>query len=671
LLLTVFEMLREIKKKTAVYSALAVLLATTLGAICLNFGILPLVPPVSAGALSTFSSQEELENYLMTEQKTPYYYVEMPDLPRMPLPQGVTQWSEYRELLGLWGADVKAIIPHQSGPEFSATNVQVAGVDEADLVKTDGEYIYIVSENNLTIFKAYPAEDAEILSQISLNGTIRGIFIDGDKLAVFGESYFYQTVEFYYAANATVRMNETTLLPLKVQGPPFYRQSHAISSEAFVKVYNVADRANPLLTNEVTINGTYSSSRRIGDYVYAVTSQPTYWRHSKLILPMITSPNKAKIIQPNEIYHSNVSDNSYAFTTIVSINLNLDWSEPEHKTFLLGSASCMYVSLNNIYITMLEHETFEIGWTESTLIYRVHMQDGEIECEASGEVPGRVLNQFSMDEYGEYFRIATTIGQIWSSGTPSRNNLYVLNMSLSTVGKLEDLAPGETIHSARFMGDRCYLVTFRKIDPLFVIDLETPDKPRVLGELKITGYSDYLHPYDENHIIGVGKETVGAGQGDFSWYQGVKISLFDVSDVENPREIDKYEIGDRGTDSPVLTDHKAFLFDRSKNLLVIPVLVAEVDEEKYPNGAVPPNAYGEYVWQGAYVFNVSLAEGFMFRGGITHLENNADKESFYYYSPYYVKRALYIGNVLYTISDKKIKMNSLETLQEINEVELP
>ncbi|NIP67558.1 hypothetical protein GWM83_02345, partial [Candidatus Bathyarchaeota archaeon] len=114
------------------------------------------------------------------------------------------------------------------------------------------------------------------------------------------------------------------------------------------------------------------------------------------------------------------------------------------------------------------------------------------------------------------------------------------------MGRLEDLAPGEKIYSARFMGDRGYLVTFRKVDPLFVLDLSQPTNPKVLGKLKIPGYSDYLHPYDENHIIGVGKETVAAEQGDFAWYQGVKISLFDVTDVEDPREIDKYEIGDRG-----------------------------------------------------------------------------------------------------------------------------
>jgi len=245
-------------------------------------------------------------------------------------------------------------------------------------------------------------------------------------------------------------------------------------------------------------------------------------------------------------------------------------------------------------------------------------------------------------------------------------------MDLNIVGRLENLAPGERIYSARFMGERCYVVTFKKVDPLFVIDLETPTNPTVLGQLKITGYSDYLHPYDENHIIGIGKETVEAEEGDFAWYQGVKISLFDVSNVSNPIEIDKYEIGDRGTDSPVLSDHKAFLFDKTRNLLVIPVLVAEINEEKYPHG-VPPNTHGDYVWQGAYVFNITLDQGLMFKGRITHLENDSDlkKSGYYFYSSYSVKRSLYIDNVLYTISNKKVKMNNLEDLMEINEIELP
>jgi len=220
------------------------------------------------------------------------------------------------------------------------------------------------------------------------------------------------------------------------------------------------------------------------------------------------------------------------------------------------------------------------------------------------------------------------------------------------------------------MGDRGYLVTFKKVDPFFVIDLKDPYNPKVLGELKITGYSEYLHPYDENHIIGVGKETEAAETGDFAWYQGVKISLFDVTDVSDPKEIAKYEIGDRGTDSPVLRDHKAFLFDRAKNLLVMPVLVAEIDEAKYPYG-VPQYAYGKYVWQGAYVFSISLDEGLQLRGGITHHDSGTLPEQVIYHSTYSVERSLYVGEVLYTISQQKVKMNSLDNLEEINEVQLP
>jgi hypothetical protein len=226
------------------------------------------------------------------------------------------------------------------------------------------------------------------------------------------------------------------------------------------------------------------------------------------------------------------------------------------------------------------------------------------------------------------------------------------------------------------MGERCYLVTFRNIDPLFVIDLSNPDAPEVLGELKITGYSSYLHPYDETHIIGIGKETV-AEREDFAWYQGVKISLFDVSDVNNPKEIgDPYVIGDRGTDSPVLWDHKAFLFDKSRNLLVIPVLVHEIDESDYPESeypeGIPASAYGRPVWQGAYVFDISLDGGIQERGRITHIDNITDPEQgYYYYSPFAVERSLYIDDVLYTISQAKIMMNSLDNLDYINEVKLP
>jgi uncharacterized secreted protein with C-terminal beta-propeller domain len=405
----------------------------------------------------------------------------------------------------------------------------------------------------------------------------------------------------------------------------------------------------------------------IGDYAYVVINEPVYEQDDEPNLPRIYFGGNETEIPATDIYYSDVSDYYYMYTTIIAINTQNDDQEPTYETILLGASSNVYVSLNNIYLTFPVWGT-GVGDFDKTSIYRIQIEGDQIEYVATGEVPGMVLNQFSMDEYDGYFRVATTTYE------PTRqNNVYVLNMALNITGSLAGLAPGETIHSARFMGERGYLVTFKNTDPLFVIDLKDPMNPQVLGELKITGYSNYLHPYDENHIIGIGKETVEAEEEDFAWYQGIKIALFDVSDVNHPVEIgDPYVIGDRGTDSPVLYDHKAFLFDKSRNLLVIPVLVAKIDESQYPEG-VPPNAYGEYVWQGAYVLNISLNQGIQLKGRITHIDDPSDIEQGYYYlySPFSVQRSLYIDNILYTISDAKIMMNSLDNLDYINEVKLP
>jgi uncharacterized secreted protein with C-terminal beta-propeller domain len=265
-----------------------------------------------------------------------------------------------------------------------------------------------------------------------------------------------------------------------------------------------------------------------------------------------------------------------------------------------------------------------------------------------------------MDEYGDYFRMQTST---WSNG--GQTNVYVLDMNLTVVGRLENLAPGENFHSARFMGNRCYLVTFLKTDPLFVINLTDPTAPTILGNLTIPGYSDYLHPYDETHLIGVGKNAVGAEEGDFAWYQGIKISLFDVSNVTNPVQDASYVIGDRGSDTPVLTDPKAFLFDRSKKLLAIPVLVAEIDKSKYPS-PVPTWATGDPAWQGAYVFDISLYDNFTREGVITHLDNSTSIND----QTYWVTRCLYIEDVLYTVSDRMVKMNSLLDMSQIGQVPL-
>jgi uncharacterized secreted protein with C-terminal beta-propeller domain len=279
-----------------------------------------------------------------------------------------------------------------------------------------------------------------------------------------------------------------------------------------------------------------------------------------------------------------------------------------------------------------------------------------------------------MDEYNTFFRIATTTGYSWDNNNPSKNNIFVLDENLVQVSSIEDIASGEQIYSARFLGDKAYLVTFKNTDPFYTIDMSDPYNPEILGYLKIPGYSNYLHPYDETHIIGIGKDTIESGNPNFAWYQGIKIALFDVSDFENPVEVDKIIIGDRGTDSPALYDHKAFLFSKEKELLVIPISLYEINEEtKNKYDTFPGPDYGEFTFQGAFVFKLNL-NGFEYRGRITHADDDEklEYENWWYWgtASSYITRSLYIENILYTISNSMVKMNSLLDLAEINSVEL-
>jgi len=604
----VLKLQREIKKKTVTYGIAAVLLAVLFTAICFNFGVQLYIPPVFS-QLKTFSSYEEIENFLETNMEQAKNFGEQ------------YLYSFFRE-----GGEM-AILDAETAPAHSTTNIQVAGVDEADIVKTDGEHLYVVSEGNIYILRADPLE---VLSKITLNETYGAkIYVKGDKLAVLGNDYQYALTRVPY--------------------------QHT-EERTFVKVYNISNREKPILTRTISLNGTLSGSRRIGNYVYAVVNQPAIRPSSnetnfEVALPKISIGDTSKEIQATEIRYVNVSDVFYYFTTVIAVNIINDAQEPTYEPFLTGSTACMYVSQSNMYLTVPNTKLWILstevsGTRDETFIYRVKLDAEKIVCEAEGTVSGYVLNQFSMDEYNGFFRIATTK---WTNDG-SKNNLYILNMSLNIVGELEGLAPGERIYSARFMSDRCYLVTFRQIDPFFVIDLSNPTEPRVLGYLKIPGFSGYLHPYDENNIIGIGKQD-----------SNLKLSLFNVTDVTAPTEaVPPYIVLTDWSDSAVLLDHKAFLFDKSKQLLALPVSMSfiEVKDSEY---------YNKGYWQGAFVFDINLSDGFVLRGNVTHQENSVDG----WESGYWVKRVLYIENVLYTVSDKKIKMNSLEDLAFLNEIELP
>jgi uncharacterized secreted protein with C-terminal beta-propeller domain len=304
-----------------------------------------------------------------------------------------------------------------------------------------------------------------------------------------------------------------------------------------------------------------------------------------------------------------------------------------------------------------------------TEIYRFAMKDGAVTYTGRGSVPGKILNQFSMDEYKGHVRIATTSGDMWRTDEhTSKNNVYILNDRLAITGKLEGIAPGERIYSARFLGDRAYLVTFRKVDPLFVLDLKQPTAPRILGALKIPGYSDYLHPYDENHIIGFGKDTIA--EKDTAYYQGMKVALFDVTNVAKPVEMFKTIIGDRGTDSELLRNHKALLFSKEKQLLSFPVTIMQ--HHQSPTGPKAGWEYGTFAFQGALVYRLDLQTGFTLRGRITHLSEEDKKQAGngWYESDKNVERILYIGDTLYTVSKGYVQAHRLTTLRMVRSMPL-
>ena len=542
---------------------------------------------------------------------------------------------------------------------YSETNVQVAGVDEADIIKTDGEYIYAIAEGKLIIAKAYPVGDAEILSITKFEDFYGSeIFIDDDRLLIFGRSVQeiqtgFPEEEIGFAPDRYPRFDFTS-----------------------VKLFDVSDKGEPELLRGIDFEGNYLTSRKIGSDVYFVMNSyprfydkgsclevvPQYSENGGEMMPIARCVDIG-YIQPIQ---------AQSFITMASISMD-DEDREIVKEVIVGNGQNVYASLENLYIAQTSWPVYRVGGLidsensrEKTVVSKFSLDEGDIKFVSSGEVKGHILNQFSMDEFEGNFRIATTVGQVWDSEKKSVNNIYVLDSDLNVIGELEDLAPGESIYSVRFMGEKGYVVTFKKVDPLFVIDF-SEDNPVILGKLKIPGYSDYLHPYDENHIIGIGKEAVEA-EGefrDFAWYQGVKMALFDVSDVENPIELHKVVIGDRGTDSEALHNHKAFLFDREKELLVLPITLAEIKGEKSE-----ANQYGDFVFQGAYVYGLSLDEGFELKGRVSHYDNDDEfkKSGYYFRGSSAIRRSLYIGDILYTFSDKKIGMNLLEGLGSVGEL---
>lgn len=506
--------------------------------------------------------------------------------------------------------------------DHSTTNVQVQGVDEGDLVKTNGKYIFYCKNSKISIVDV---ETEKVISVIEYkNDMPQEMYLKENKLIVI---LYKDTKKVYnYSRNAKLKIIQ----------------------------YDISNPKELINQREIEVEGNLLSSRMIDNMVYIVSNKYIYSdlitdeEKLKPVYKDTAIGEEEKCVSYNDIYYfPEMTSACYMLVTGFDIS---NTSKPANMQTYLGCGEDIYASTENLYVTCRNYEESENSrmqyyYSEKTKVYKFSLKDGNTEYEADAIVPGYIDNQFSMDEYNGYFRIATTYNSK-DSNYEEVNNLYVLDKDMKLVGQIENLAPKESIHAVRYMGDKAYVVTFEQIDPLFVIDLSDPTKPKVLGELKIPGYSEYLHPYDETHIIGFGRDTETDGK--FVKNAGFKMALFDVSDLSKPKEISSVIIGDAGTYSELIDNHKALLFSKEKNIIAFPITIKEKqNDSKY---------YSKTTFNGALIYGVSLTEGFKERKRVES-ETSID-------------RVIYVGNKMYTLSENDIKIIDINAMEEIGKIEL-
>ncbi len=413
----------------------------------------------------------------------------------------------------------------QSNKDFGITNNQEKGVEEGDIIKTDGNYLYVVNHNNvhgikrtITIVEIDGKEMKKAAEIDVKDDRIEEIYLKGDTLIVICrrllENEQNKTFNgFYETATDAIY--------------PYYGSSNTV-----VKVYDIKNRQKPELTNEYEQQGDYNSSRVIDGTLYAISTlniNVLYDDYRDACIPEFIINGEGEKVPANNI--SIIEDSTYpAYTIVTAIDIEKN-GKPTCEA-VLGYCQEIYASTKGLFICEPK--------TNNTNIYRFEYTDTGVNFKCMGKVKGSIHNQFSMSFDGEYFRVATLLwkektsddGNTVSSSTSNTvTNLYILNEQMQPVGKVEDLAQGEQIKSVRFVGDMAYVVTFRQVDPLFVIDLSDPENPTVKGELKIPGFSQYLHPITEGLLVGV-----GSNQGDNDRPNDAKVSLFDVSNPYEPKE---------------------------------------------------------------------------------------------------------------------------------------
>ncbi len=574
--------------------------------------------------------------------------------------RGGVDFAEAKESMEFATDESAGAVPEENA-EHSDTNNQEEGVDEADLVKVDGKYIYIVRNNELKIVK--PSEEMKVLHSIEFSDfSPNNLFVTDDKLVLLGQSL--RVIK--DIAEEDKKIVADVMLEDKMS----------------IQVYDISniDTAEPELLKKYYVSGNINQARCIDNYVYIVASEYGYYpmpvfgigimedqvvRDSEAvegesgtssfseILSIVFSLGDSEAVDKvSELekmpefdvnYLPNMLNSELFYT--VGIDLNNLTKEGIDVNAYAGSPSLVYVSQNNLYV--VSYVFGEYSYRATTNISRYSLNEGKVKFEASGKVDGEIHNQFSLGEHNANLRVVTTD---YGEDGLSYNNLYVLDPTLKVIGSVTGLAKDERVYSTRMVGEKVYIVTFKETDPFFVVDTSNPLKPEVLGYLKLPGFSEYMHPYDENTIIGIGNDTHQEKNGRVI-VDGIKVALFDVSNVSNPVLKSQVVKGVSGSYSDLAYDHKAFMLAKNKNILAFPF--SSFDKN------------GEFT-QVASVFHID-SESVESKGDITHREYTKNK---YYDNKTNISRIFYIDDMLYTLSDGYLMKSNISDLKTVDVLNL-
>jgi uncharacterized secreted protein with C-terminal beta-propeller domain len=619
-----------------------------------------------------------------------------------------TQMEQYKKGYSwFWGGRAEdmaggpptAMATTPSGPSaYTTTNTQVAGVDEADFVKNDGTRIFVISGDSLYVNRSWPADQLQTTARVQLEGYPLQMFLDGDTVVVFSQ---------VYTPYPLARQLNISCTPMWC--------GYYYGNTVKVTVIDVGNLSAPQVKSEFWQPGYYTSSRRVGSSVRMVMSdhfnyppevrwwpeyRPELYQDRELwarTIDALMAENeraiRAQTIDkwlPHAFYRGEDGQlvdvgyncgefyrtNTPARLGLVSV-ASLDMSPAAvaansgrptmNRISLVAQSGEIYASKDALYVASRHWWWWpEMGQEDHTYLHKLDITDpSQARYVASGGVPGHIVDQFSMDEHNGYFRVATTIARrVPDTQNPQNtwgrlettNRVSVLGERggrLQVVGRSEDLATGERIFSSRFMGNKGYVVTFRQVDPLYTFDLSDPTNPRRVGELKIPGFSTYIHPVDENTLLTIGTYVP---ENQTNWRERhLQLSLFDVSDFANPRQTYTQQVGTAWGWSEAAHEHKAFNYFPARKLLAIPFW------DYSGNGS---GNYWDYYTSELKVFGVDPATGFSVRGAVNmkDIYMSSTYSSWTWYWRPAVRRSVMADDFVYAISDAGIRVAHVDSL---------